>query len=1566
MKILLVEDNPGDAGLTKTLLKEAKGEKFEISYARRLSEAVDILNTSKIDIVLLDLGLPDSVGISTFSKIHDTAPKTPIVVLSGMHDEDVAIRTVQQGAQDYLIKGEINSDILYRVIRYAVERQQAGEALRESEMRYRLLAENVSDVIWMMDLDLSYKYISPSIEQLQGFTPEEYIKMRPWDHVSKGSLEVAKERLIYEIEMEKTGVPDPERVITLELELERKDGTWVWVESKISFLRDNDGKAIGLLGVSRDVSERRRMEETLRETSEKLRVLFDSIGEAVTLVDMSGNIVDANKEALRLHNFERKDEILGLKASEMVAPIDRDKAMKDSLNALKSSQPSGRNEYRLITRAGREFDGEFNVAIVRDNRGRPAGFVGIARDISERKRVLEALRQSQETLRAVFDAIGDVVIVTNLEGRITDANSSLTNVFRYERKDVVGKVAFELMAPEYRETAINEMTRSLSEDFVGRYREYKLIASDGRLVDCEVVTSKMNDSAGNLQGFVGVIRDVTQRKKMEETLRNSEEKLRITFNSARDGIAVVDLLGVLTEVNSAILNITGYSRDELIGKSPLKFVVEEDQKIVIDSMAGTIAAQNAVLETLTLNMIRKDGSIFAGEMACDAVKDKQGNVAGFVAILKDVTERKRLETQLRESERKLRTVFDSITDGLVITDLMGTITDTSEAALRIGQRGGDEDCRGMKGQDFLSGGDRKNVEKIVVDAIKDPKRLHSDFFEYTATNKDGTPFYGESSITPMRDNNGKPIGIVFVTRDISARKRMEEALRTSEEKLRVMFNSMMDGVVLSDANINIVDVNKATLEMLGVETKEGLIGRNAMDVIRLKEPGKAIANFTRMFKEGRSQDKVEYGLTLEDGREMDVEVSTALMRDSAGNIVGFVNAIRDVSERKKAEDALRKSEEKYRNLVEQEKDVIVSVDALGYITSVNSSVITWGYTVEEVLKMNFLELVAPAWRETTAKDMQARLLEKGENIGETVVMRKDGEERPIEYSAVVIWDRGEYAGAQAIVRDISERKRAEEKIKNHSRRIEALYSVAQVVSQSSTVGKMLSDSLEKVCSAMDTESGCILMLDMDENALKLTACRGVPKALRQQFATIGLTEDGIEELMNLSEPITNIDGTQITIEPEKMKKVTADLGRKGIAAAPFFRGKDFQGVLVVFSSEERIFNVEDLDMFKAMANEISIGMNNMMLLEKTREMSVTDELTGLYNRRYFFEMLDVEMNRAGRTKHPFSVVMLDLDGFKEYNDKYGHSNGDAVLANFSQVLKASVRRSDLAFRYGGDEFALILPGADSEKAKKIVQRARAKWQKTPLKQTSIFGVHVGFSGGIAEYPTNAESPDGLVFLADAALYQAKKKGFEDKIVSELRTLSTDIIDVATQDQIYALAATVDARDPYTYGHSQRVADAAMSIGQAIGMSVEDLSKLHAAALLHDIGKVGVPDAILTKMGKPTPEEWDVVKKHCAEGARILGYVKELATLVPIVLHHHEWYDGSGYPSGLRGLDIPSGARITSVADAYDTMVTKRPYRDAITPKEACEELRRNAGTQFDPVIVDVWCGIIEGEGRKGA
>ena len=371
--------------------------------------------------------------------------------------------------------------------------------------------------------------------------------------------------------------------------------------------------------------------------------------------------------------------------------------------------------------------------------------------------------------------------------------------------------------------------------------------------------------------------------------------------------------------------------------------------------------------------------------------------------------------------------------------------------------------------------------------------------------------------------------------------------------------------------------------------------------------------------------------------------------------------------------------------------------------------------------------------------------------------------------------------------------------------------------------------------------------------------------------------------------------------------------------------------------------------------------------EKLIELSITDDLTGLYNRRRFYEVLNAEINRTQRYSGSFSLAMLDLDGFKEYNDRFGHTSGDAVLKSFANALQSTLRKTDTAFRYGGDEFTIIMPATDANRVKQIIERVRSKWPPMLEAQFTSLETPLGFSAGITQFPEDAETADGLVFLADTALYHAKRRGgYRATLVFDLETPSVGALSVATRDNVYALASTVDARDPHTYGHSQAIAALSETIGKAIGLSEKELADLRAASLLHDIGKAGIPDSILTKISALTEDEWRIIREHPIEGVRIVGTAKEMEALIPMIRHHHEWYDGTGYPVGLKGEEIPLGARIISVADAYDTMTTTRTYREVVSQQEALEELRRYAGTQFDPELVGAFCQAVnedKGQGR---
>ncbi|GAH71355.1 unnamed protein product, partial [marine sediment metagenome] len=265
----------------------------------------------------------------------------------------------------------------------------------------------------------------------------------------------------------------------------------------------------------------------------------------------------------------------------------------------------------------------------------------------------------------------------------------------------------------------------------------------------------------------------------------------------------------------------------------------------------------------------------------------------------------------------------------------------------------------------------------------------------------------------------------------------------------------------------------------------------------------------------------------------------------------------------------------------------------------------------------------------------------------------------------------------------------------------------------------------------------------------------------------------------------------------------------------------------------------------------------------------------------------------------FSLIMLDIDLFKAYNDIYGHLAGDDVLRRIGRYLESSIRSIDLAFRYGGEEFAIILPETRLDVAVRVAERIR----KTIESKTSSRAMPITISLGIANWPTDGVMKEEIIARADAALYRAKQAGrnrtclSSDEVNTETPNISTELeARPRALSIIYALAATVDAKDHYTYGHSRKVSDYSAAMAEALGLPQDRIATIRAASLLHDIGKVGIPDSILSKQGPLTDEEWEPVKVHPKLGVEILRHITDLVNCLPAILHHHERYDGKGYPS----------------------------------------------------------------------
>jgi len=343
--------------------------------------------------------------------------------------------------------------------------------------------------------------------------------------------------------------------------------------------------------------------------------------------------------------------------------------------------------------------------------------------------------------------------------------------------------------------------------------------------------------------------------------------------------------------------------------------------------------------------------------------------------------------------------------------------------------------------------------------------------------------------------------------------------------------------------------------------------------------------------------------------------------------------------------------------------------------------------------------------------------------------------------------------------------------------------------------------------------------------------------------------------------------------------------------------------------------------------------------------------------------LDEEIARCSRFGEIFSLFILDLDLFKAYNDIHGHPEGDEILRLTSKQIKNSIRVVDIGFRYGGDEFVVILPHTSLDGARKVAERVRKGIEAVMDSKGAIITCSIG----IASWPTDGVMREDVIRAADTALYYAKQTGrnrttlaSEVVLTEVLRMESESDSKKAILSTIYALAATVDAKDHHTYGHSKKVAQYATRIAEALGYPKERVESIRAAALLHDIGKIGISDQLLRKPGPLSTEEWEPIHAHPNLGVAIVKHVDRLKGSLAAIQYHHERYDGTGYPTGLKGDNIPLDARILAIADAYDAMTSPRPYRNKeLTPEQALEELKRCAGTQFDVGIVDVFFRINE-------
>ena len=423
--------------------------------------------------------------------------------------------------------------------------------------------------------------------------------------------------------------------------------------------------------------------------------------------------------------------------------------------------------------------------------------------------------------------------------------------------------------------------------------------------------------------------------------------------------------------------------------------------------------------------------------------------------------------------------------------------------------------------------------------------------------------------------------------------------------------------------------------------------------------------------------------------------------------------------------------------------------------------------------------------------------------------------------------------------------------------------------------------------------------------------------------------------------------------------------------------------VIVLGKESEDYNIGILSFI---ANYAAMFMQNLDLQEKTNKYANTDTLTTLYNHRGFQEALANELAKCEDNSTPLSIVMFDINNISKINRELGHAKGDEVIKLLAEKIKQNIRSNDKAGRYGGDELAVILPNTTTADAKYL-----AEYITYCLSCCFVDDVGpVKVSVGISTYPENTKDQEKLLILAEQAMYISRARGYKEGMSAIVSSSDfnfwddaalnsfADVIakrhaqlginfeeelvhkfnneEIISQnhliEMVTSLAGAIDAKDPYTKGHSTSVSRYAEALARAINLPEEEVQKITLGGLLHDVGKIGIPENVLRKPGKLEADEWEIMKQHPVIGAeKVLAPNEALSHLIPIVKYHHEHMDGSGYPEHLKGDEIPLSARIVAVADTYHALISDRPYRKGMSVEKACEILQEGAGKLWDADLV---------------
>jgi PAS domain S-box-containing protein len=851
INVLLIEDNPRDVGLIEKMLLTAKVMAFNLTHATTLADGLAQLTSKNIDAILLDLKLADSEGLDTLTQVQGHALEIPIVVLTGLDDEASGLKAVQQGAQDYLIKDEVSGPLLRRAIRYAIERQRMAKtlqrhmdhledtvaartdelrqtnahlqreiaererteralrartrALQESETRFNLFIEHLPAAISIKDTEERVVYANRHFANVIGCKPEELVGLT--------SEAITPPALLDQYHRENQRALEGETVKS-ESVFPGGDGPRHWLTYKFPIYRNGQPAFVG--AISLDITERKRAQQALQRSEARFRGVFEQAAVGIAIVSPNETIIEVNQKLCAMLGYT-KEELLTLTVQDITHPEDFEREQRYVLEVLADEREDFNIQKRYVHKQGYSVWVNLSSNVIRDEDGTIQFVIGVVVDITAQKRAEETLQAREALYRSLVETAPDSIILTNLEGEILFCNQQTALMYGYPcAEDMMGCNVFDLIDTEDQERAWANTTRVLAGETI-RFAEYTVLKRDGTQFWVALNASLVSDAQGNPQAFIGVTRDITTRKQMEKELK----RLAAVVQMAPDAIAVTDLEAKVIYANPAMARLRGFDHEaDVYGTNALDWFASPDKaRAAMEEIVAQGNISNREFVGLT-----QQGEPVPIAVSATLLKNTEGKPTGFAALIRDITDSKRMQEALRESEARYRSLFTNNHAVMLLIDPdSGAIIDANPAACTYyGYSHKALTARAISDINMLS-------EAEVYEEMQRAKHEARRHFLFHHRLASGAVRDVEVYSGPIHAY-GKQL-LYSIVHDITERKRIEEALRESEARLRRLVENMPVMMDAFDEDNRILVWNRECERVTGYSADEMVGNAHAMEIL---------------------------------------------------------------------------------------------------------------------------------------------------------------------------------------------------------------------------------------------------------------------------------------------------------------------------------------------------------------------------------------------------------------------------------------------------------------------------------------------------------------------------------------------------------------------------------------------------------------------------------------------------------------------------------------------------------------------------------------------------------------